>query len=136
MDVFDYGAADFLAGHLEDMKWCDINCFAFDRVFAEILLKDMKKFILMIRILHIDEINQDDSGKISKPYLTGNLSSSFKIYFAVSLFCFFPAGVFSTVDINGNKCLRLLDNKKTSTFQPDFFMAYFIDRTLQTVKFI
>ena len=35
---------------------------------------------------------QDDSGKISKPYLTGNLSSSFKIYFAVSLFCFFPAG--------------------------------------------
>ena len=114
------------------MKWRDINCFAFDRVFAEIFLKNMKKFILMIRVFHIDKINQNDPGEISKSNLTGNFSSGFEIYFTVSLFCFFLSSIFATVDINGNKRLRLLDNKKTSTFQPDLFMAYFIDRTPQT----
>ena len=94
------------------MKWRDINCFAFDRIFAEIFLKNMKKFILMIRVFHIDKINQNDPGEISKSNLTGNFSSSFEIYFTVSLFCFFLSSIFATVDINENKRLRLLDNKK------------------------
>ena len=38
VDVFDYGAADFLAGHLEDMKWGYINCCAFDGVLAQMFL--------------------------------------------------------------------------------------------------
>lgn len=38
VDVFDYGAADFLAGHLENMKWGYINCCAFDGVLAQMFL--------------------------------------------------------------------------------------------------
>ena len=43
VDVFDYGAADFLAGHLEDMKWGYINCSAFDRCpCADVFVKHGK----------------------------------------------------------------------------------------------
>ena len=38
VDVFDYGAADFLAGHLENMKWGYINCCAFDGVLTQMFL--------------------------------------------------------------------------------------------------
>ena len=36
--VIDERAADFLAGHLEDMKWGYINCCAFDGVLAQMFL--------------------------------------------------------------------------------------------------
>ena len=38
VDVFDYGAADFLAGHFEDMEWGYIHCCAFDGILAQMFL--------------------------------------------------------------------------------------------------
>ena len=72
----------------------------------------MEKFVLVVGILHVDKIDQDDAGKVPKAKLSGNFCCCLEVDFAVGLFCFFLTGVLATVDINGNKRLRLLDNKK------------------------
>ena len=38
VDVFDYGAADFLTGQFEDVEGCNINRPAFYRIFTQMLL--------------------------------------------------------------------------------------------------
>ena len=96
----------------------------------------MKEFISVIRIFHVDKIDQDDAGKVPKAKLSGNFCCCLEVDFAVGLFCFFRTGVLATVDINGYKCFCLLDHEKTATLQPYFFMADFIDGAFQTMQLI
>ena len=96
----------------------------------------MEKFVLVVGILHVDKIDQDDAGKVPKAKLSGNFCCCLEVDLAVGLFCFFLTGVFAAVDIDGYKCLGLLDHEKATTVQPYFFAADFINGTLQTVQLI
>ncbi len=73
-------------------------------------LKNMEQFILMIRILHVDEINQDDAGEVAEADLAGNFCGGFEVDLSVGFFSFFLGGVFSAVYVYGNEGFGLLDD--------------------------
>ena len=96
----------------------------------------MEKFILMVRILHINKVNQDNPRQISKAQLSGNLFCSFQINLTIGFLHFLFACKFTAVYINRYKCFCLLDYQKTATVQPDFFVLNLFQHSFQTVKFI
>ena len=61
-DFFNYRSPDFLSGHLQNMQWCNVHCFAFYRILSQVFLQHMKKLVIMIRVCHVDKINKNDSG--------------------------------------------------------------------------
>ena len=96
-------------------------------------LKDVEEFVLVVGVLHVDEVDQDDSGEVSQADLAGDFCGGFQVDLAVGFFGFFPAGVFAAVYVYGDEGFGLLDDQEASAFEPDFFTADFVDCGFQAV---
>ena len=99
-------------------------------------LENVKQFVLMVWVLHINEIDQNDSGKIPQAKLSGNFPCCFKIDLSIGFFGLFLAGVFPTVDVYGDESFCLLNDKEAAAFEPDLFMLDFFYGTFQIIELI
>ena len=118
------------------MQRCDIHSLCFYRIPPQMLLQNMEQFILMIRIFHINKINQYKAGQIAKLQLSGNFTCCLQINLTVSLLHFLSASEFSAVYINRYKSLSLLYYQESPAFQPDLFVSDLFQSSLQTMKLI
>ena len=73
-------------------------------------LEDVEEFVLVVGVLHVDEINQDDAGKVAEADLAGNFCGGFQVDLSVGFFGFFLGGVFAAVYVYGDEGFGLLDD--------------------------
>ena len=73
-------------------------------------LENVEEFVLVVGVLHVDEINQDDAGEVAEADLAGNFCGGFDFDLSVGLFGFFLGGLFASVYVYGYEGFCLLDD--------------------------
>ena len=85
------------------------------------LFHPLYQLSFVIGQLHIYEVNNDNTTKISQPQLSCNLFSSFKVCFERILFLVIAYTFITTVDIDDMKGFRMFNDQVCPAFQVDCF---------------
>jgi hypothetical protein len=80
-------------------------------VMPYMLHHQMDQFILMVFILHADEIHQNHAGQVAETQLPRDFSGCFHINAAVRLFWLFPAAALPRIDIDTDEGFGLFDDE-------------------------
>ena len=88
----------------------------------------------VFRCVHIDEIDNDDAGKVPEPDLPGDLPGRFQIDLQESILLIFIPVKFAGVYIDDRQRLRRLDHEISAGFHPDLFLQGIFQGCLQAVE--
>ncbi len=111
---------DALAGNGHQAEIVELENLVGSPVGAHGFFEGLHDFLAVFALIHIDEIDHDDSAEIAQPDLTHNLFDRVSIGLDDGVFeAVGAADEFAGIDVDGHQSLGLVDDDMAAGLQPD-----------------
>ena len=119
-----------LAGHFHESECRDGQDVGSGLVSAHPVAHPLVDPLLVLAVLHVDEVDDDKTTDIAQPELAGHLVSGFHVGLEDGLVHVLAATVAAGVHIHGYHRLGLVDDKVAAARQPDLAQEGIVDLAL------
>ena len=98
------------------------------------LAKLVEHRVLVLLVIHVDEIDNDDAAEITQPQLAGRHQCRLKVGFENRVVEIATTDKTAGIDINGGQRLGLIDNQIAAGFQINAACQRFLNLILHTIE--
>ena len=110
--------ADAFARHLDQAEFGDLQDLGLRAVFLDLVLQRLEEARAVLRIFHVDEVEDDDPAEVAEPDLADDLFRRFEVRPKDRLLEILLADVLAGVDVDRDECLGLVDHDVAARLEP------------------
>ena len=111
--------ADPLPGHLDQPQLRDLEDVGLGLVAPQRLLQGLEDLLAVLRLVHVDEVDDDDAADVAEPELVDDLLGRLDVDLGDGLLEALLADVAPRVDVHGGERLGLVDDDVAAALEPD-----------------
>src|SRR5262249_23470522 len=127
------GLADPLPGHLHKAELADAEHVGLRLVAAQRLLERLEDLVPVLRLLHVDEVADDDAADVAEPELVDDLLRRLHVDLGDRLLEALLSDVAPGVDIDRGERLGLVDDQVAAALEPHLALGGAADLLLDSV---